>query len=161
MVRPVQALAAKLAHRRWPWWAGVAVWAVALFVLSGGSAPPSGPEFPFKDKLAHCLYFSGGAFCFVLGLSAGPGVRLTLLRAMTWGFVFAAVCGGLDEWHQSFTPGRVGNDPGDWLADVACGLLGGQMAQRFLQRFGRPKAGLSPMNRADAITKGTQSSKGS
>ena len=29
-----------------------------------------------------------------------------------------SVIGRLDEYHQTFTPGRSGNDYGDWLADT-------------------------------------------
>ena len=36
-------------------------------------------------------------------------------------------------WHQSFTPGRMGNDPGDWLADFTGGLLGGWLAAHFVR----------------------------
>ena len=49
--------------------------------------------------------------------------------APTWnvyalGFVLAAVYGVLDEWHQSFVPGRVGSSA-DVMVDVssACGVL--------------------------------------
>ena len=38
--------------------------------------------------------------------------------------VVGFVIGRLDEYHQSFTPGRTGNDNGDWLADIL-GSIGG------------------------------------
>ncbi|HYF36438.1 MAG TPA: VanZ family protein [Prosthecobacter sp.] len=161
MVSAVQTLGAWLARRRWPWWTGVLVWGVVLYLLSDNSHPRTGPEFPFKDKLLHCLYFSGGAFCFVLALFVARLVPLTLARGLIYGFLFAAVCGGLDEWHQSFTPGRVGNDWADWLADCAGGFLGGALACVFLQRFRRSSAALWPRYRAEAMTIGTHSSSGS
>lgn len=132
----VHAAAVNLARRRWPWWLGVLAWGGVLFLLSANSAPQTGPDFPFKDKVAHCLYFSGGAFCFVLGLFGGSNVAAR--RAIIAGLLFAALCGGLDEWHQTFTPGRTGNDVYDWLADLSGGLLGGWFAWLFLRRFRRP-----------------------
>ncbi|MDZ4287858.1 MAG: VanZ family protein [Prosthecobacter sp.] len=138
----LQALAVQLAQRRWPWWIGVMAWGGVLFMLSANSAPHTGPEFPFKDKIAHCLYFSAGAFCFALGLFSRPGVKV--LRAVAWGLLFGALCGALDEWHQTFTPGRSGNDPDDWLADITGGLLGGWIAWHFLRRFSRPAGDRSP-----------------
>jgi VanZ family protein len=144
MVSAVQALFAFLTRRRWPWWTGVFVWALVLFLLSENSDPQTGPEFPFKDKVLHCLYFSGGAFCFVLALFVVRIVPLTLARGIFYGLLFAAICGGLDEWHQTFTPGRSGNDWADWLADCTGGALGGWIAWYFLQRFRRPMKGRSP-----------------
>jgi VanZ family protein len=137
MAASIQALAALILRRRWPWWAGVVVWAAVLYLLSDNSHPQTGPEFPFKDKVLHCLYFSGGAFCFVLALFGVRVAPVTLTQALVCGLLFAAVCGGLDEWHQSFTPGRMGNDWGDWLADCTGGLLGGWLARACHQRFRR------------------------
>jgi VanZ family protein len=161
MAALIQTAGAYLARQRWPWWLGVLTWAIVLFLLSANSQPQTGPEFPFKDKVLHCLYFSGGAFCFVLGLLAASNGRVKMVRALAWGLLFAATAGTLDEWHQTFTPGRSGNDPGDWLADSIGGLIGGWLAFLFLQRFRLPSRGRSPINRAEAITSGTHSSKGS
>jgi VanZ family protein len=141
----MRALLFALGNLRWPWWLGVMVWALVLYVLSDNSAPQTGPEFPFKDKVLHCIYFSGGAFCFTLGFIATRRGRAHLFAALLLGFAFAAITGALDEWHQSFTPGRMGNDMGDWLADATGGLIGGWLAWRFLQALRRPSGGRSPM----------------
>ena len=45
--------------------------------------------------------------------------------------IVLATVGALDEWHQSWVPGRSGNDPGDWLADVVGALTGGLVFKRF------------------------------
>jgi VanZ family protein len=159
----MRALLQDLGRRRGIWWLGVAAWAALLFVLSASSSPPTGPDFPFKDKVLHCVYFSGGAFCFVMGVFAGrrwqEGLhwRLTLLC----GLAFTAVCGALDEWHQTFTPGRSGNDPWDWTADCLGGVLCGWVAWRFYCAVVRPKARPLPTNLAEAITSGTQINNGS
>ena len=43
--------------------------------------------------------------------------------------------GGLDEWHQSFTPGRSGNDLSDLLADVLGAAAGAFTFKRFHHRL--------------------------
>ena len=99
-------------------WVAFAAWAAALWILSSRSKlPHTGLEFPHFDKVAHFCYFGLGAV--LLGAAAhraglSPTVRL-LLVAMA---VMAAL-GMLDEYHQSFVPGRSGNDFGDWIADVS------------------------------------------
>ena len=121
--------------KRWLWWLGVAVWLTALWVLSANSTLPSGPSFPLKDKLLHCTYFCGGAACFLIALfgkrSSLPDWRSLVLP----GFLFTAIVGALDEFHQTFTPGRSGNDPWDWLADVTGGMLAAWIVGRLLIRL--------------------------
>jgi VanZ family protein len=124
---------------------GILTWIVALYFLSENSAPQTGPEFPFKDKLLHCIYFSGGAFCFAFSWLATRKAEARWPSALLLGFAFAAITGALDEWHQSFTPGRMGNDVGDWLADAAGGLIGGWLAGRCVQALRRPSGARSPM----------------
>jgi VanZ family protein len=46
--------------------------------------------------------------------------------------LFTAIAGAIDEFHQTFTVGRTGNDFFDWLADLSGGLLGGMIALLFL-----------------------------
>ena len=137
MRRPVwlHSLAVGLGRRSGIWLLGLLLWAGVLFMLSADSAPPSGPDFPFKDKLLHCAYFSGGAFCAAMAwATTSRSKRLRFGGSLVVvGLVFAAVVGALDEWHQSFTPGRMGNDPGDWLADFTGGLLGGWLAAHFVR----------------------------
>lgn len=43
---------------------------------------------------------------------------------ITAAVVVIALIGALDEYHQSFTPGRSGNDPFDWLADLLGAIAG-------------------------------------
>lgn len=119
-------------HRLWNhpalWIGGVLVWGVVLFNLSAQALPEGAlPNVPQIDKLAHLAYFTMGSLCFgrLLRLLA-PGLRPGLVVAAC--VVFAAAVGLLDEYHQSFTPGRSGNDPADWLADTLGGLVGGWLA---------------------------------
>lgn len=100
-----------------------------------GKSLPS-VEIPFADKIVHFgLFFVGAVFLSV-------AVRRTFALS-SWGHFLLVVAvlaliGGVDEWHQVFTPNRSGADLGDWLADLAgaiCGALAvGWIYARFLKR---------------------------
>lgn len=105
------------------WWGLVAVWFVTLFFLSALPKPPPGPKLPFEDKFMHLAYYSiGGAWCYLARRFSHTAIsgRRALLAAV----LFCAGVGAFDEFHQSFVPGRSGNDPWDWLADTLGGLTG-------------------------------------
>lgn len=101
------------------------LWFGVLWVFS--SSTTAGPEMPpiqHVDKIAHFGFFFGGggllsAFLYRLN-SERPNWKLIVSVAVA---VLAAV-GALDEWRQSFVPGRSGNDFGDWIADLLGGLAG-------------------------------------
>ena len=91
-------------------WGPAVLWAVVLFFLSEGS--PSGFTLPIgADKVIH------GALYLVLGLAlgwaryrGGAAIPASVLILMGLGY------GALDEWHQSFVPGRDAS-MGDAVAD--------------------------------------------
>lgn len=95
-------------------WPGLLMF--CIFLVSGASriaTPDLGIEFS-KDKLAHFLVF---------GLLATSFFRLPALRAMGLRGAGLAILltvsfGGLDEFRQSFTPGR-SVEFADWIADAA------------------------------------------
>lgn len=104
-------------------WSLVGVWAAAIFAASsiprGAPVPLPGPGM---DKIVHA-----GVFAVLGGLAAlafraeGTAAR----RAAVLGALLALVYGGLDEVHQSWTPGRA-MDSEDMLADglgAAAGAL--------------------------------------
>lgn len=103
------------------------VWFITLWFLSSrNTTTPHGPEIPHFDKIAHFGYFGLGAIFVTswLRLKHPALTKLTLILVVT---ALGATVGGIDEYHQTFTPGRSGNDPYDWLADVCgslCGALG-------------------------------------
>ena len=109
-------------------WGPAALWAAVLFLLSelqerGGFVPDG------ADKLVH------GGLYLILGLSLALGKRRTgsgvpglLLLLMGVGY------GALDEWHQSFVPGRH-SSMGDWVADSAGVMLGLVLFSRFSSLF--------------------------
>lgn len=94
------------------------IWLVALWYLSAGNpAPKSAPQIPHLDKVAHFGYFLiGGGLLAFFGLMKWAAISRMRLFGVVW--VIGAVIGRLDEYHQTFTPGRIGNDTGDWLADM-------------------------------------------
>jgi VanZ family protein len=114
----------------------LAVWGAGLFLVS--SLPGNDvslPPFPFADKIAHFVYFAAGGFLFAWLLRVFlPGPSRRLLAGTV--IVFAAV-GALDEIHQLFTPGRMGADPGDWLADVLGAAAGGGVFLMIYEFFTR------------------------
>lgn len=107
-------------------------WFVILWLLSSGnpSVKHTG-EIPHLDKLAHFIYFYvGGAL-----LTIGIGLQWQSLSDMRLFLIVVIICsliGRLDEYHQSYVPGRTGNDIGDWIADTAGGLCGCAMVLGFL-----------------------------
>jgi hypothetical protein len=111
-------------------WGPAALWAAVLFLLSELQLQGSGVGLPGgADKFVHVgLYL-------ILGLSlawgkartgfAGPAILLLIIGA---GY------GALDEWHQSFVPGR-DSSVGDWVADSAGVMLGLVLFSRFSRRL--------------------------
>ncbi len=110
---------------------------VIFFVSSGPISSPSIQEIP--DYLLH-----GAAFALLSILSfwavhedLKPGIG----RGGYWLPALIAVAyGAIDEWHQSFVPGRDASVH-DWLADVAGVILGillipgiSRLISRFLER---------------------------
>ena len=126
-----------------PWLGGFILWAVTLFVLSSFSKtmPEGGPEIPHIDKILHFGYFMGGAFIFATWIRLWKGTVAPLCIRLILPVILFGIIGLLDEWHQTFTPGRSGNDPFDWLADALGSLTGVILANRFhplLRKFSSP-----------------------
>ena len=73
------------------------------------------------DKLLHTMEYGLLGFLLMLGVRplcrrAGLAVAIVALLGLAWGVS--------DEFHQSFVPGRNGNDPGDMTADLVGSTLG-------------------------------------
>lgn len=89
------------------------------------------PPINHFDKIAHFGYFFGGSglLCAYLFLRK-PAAPVRWKSLITTAVIVMAIVGILDEYHQSFTPGRSGNDPFDWLADVLGGTVGALVFKR-------------------------------
>ena len=109
-------------------WGPAALWAAVLFLLSEWSGPVGGLPLG-ADKLVH-----GGLF-LILGLSLAWGKGRTGSSVSGLVFLLMGVgYGALDEWHQSFIPGRDAS-VGDWVADSAGVMLGLVLFTSFSSRF--------------------------
>lgn len=108
--------------RRWPWLLPLAIAAV-LAALSHRSSYPLGISLPDGlDKVAHLVAFGALAIALDFALVC-TREDLPVYRRHLGVFLAVAVFGVLDEWHQSFIPGRDAS-AGDWLADAAGAALG-------------------------------------
>ncbi len=117
------------------WFACFIAWFVLLFILSSTSGSPVKPP-PIRhfDKIAHFGYFFGGAGLMSAWLYfRNPGNASWPRIILTVTGLFALI-GALDEWRQTFTPGRSGNDPFDWLADIL-GALAGAFVFKAVHRW--------------------------
>ncbi len=114
------------------WLAGFLLWLGVLWGLS--SFTPPGEEVPpveHLDKIVHFGYFFGGSGLLCAWLfrrhPENPNWKAIIATAV----LIIALIGALDEYHQTFTPGRSGNDPFDWLADLLGGAVGALTFQRI------------------------------
>ena len=118
-------------------WAPVALLLAYEFYLSSRSVLPRVFFFPNADKVAHAGYFGLMGGCAVRAARWGQGWS----RSRTfWTILLAAfVYGCLDEFHQSFVPGR-DVEAGDVSADTFGGFLAVLVAERLwiALRFEQP-----------------------
>ncbi|MGJ8632461.1 MAG: VanZ family protein [Luteolibacter sp.] len=115
------------------WLTTIILWAVTLYGLSARSKvfPPGGPQIPHLDKVLHFGYFFGGGIILATYFLLKKGTSAPLAFRVLIPVLILAIIGALDEYHQTFTPGRSGNDPFDWLADVLGATTGILLANRF------------------------------
>jgi len=120
-------------------WIPLVVWIAVIFGLS--SIPNVGPEnieLPsWTDKFAHFFEYMIFALLYYRGLSYDRKVRklFYFLLVLMTGFALA----GLDEYYQSFVPGR-DSDVMDVLADLI-GVVAGTaiffaIGERLFKRLG-------------------------
>jgi VanZ family protein len=117
------------------WIAAWIIWFVSLWFLSSGNpAPKDLPAIPHLDKIAHFGFFFGGAGLFCAWLQHSFP-KLTSIQSLWITTLIGAIVGIIDEYHQSFTPGRTGNDVGDWIADLLGSAAGALIMLWVLSRF--------------------------
>lgn len=107
------------------WRIAFLVWFAVLWVLSSFSfnTTESVPINHF-DKVQHFGYFLGGAGLLSAWLYRRNPGQPDWKRIFLTSVIVLSLVGALDEFHQSFTPGRSGNDPYDWLADLVGSVTG-------------------------------------
>ena len=109
-----------------PWLLLCVLYVVLIFFVSSRPylrAP--GPEFLFRDKLAHCIEYG------LLGWFMARGVRPTravpVVVEVLWFVAVGALIAGMDEMFQGTVAGRV-TDITDWSADVIGLVLGATLS---------------------------------
>ncbi len=88
---------------------------LAIFIGSGQKHLPGPEGIPYFDKLAHFGAFGLLATLWMRALATGGR---PLVRAGLFAVAITSIYGAVDEYHQSFTPGR-DVEFADWLADTA------------------------------------------
>lgn len=108
----------------------LALWCVATWQLSSQSDPENyvGVHLHLPDKLEHGIEYAAGGF-----LAAGVVGGERRLRAWTTAVIFCVLWGVLDEFHQSFVPGRDSSGM-DLAADTAGAALGALALTRWAGR---------------------------
>ncbi len=117
------------------WLGAFFIWFVTLWTFSSGQQPEGIlPPFQLSDKVAHFGYFFGGSGLltayFFTKSPRHPHWRVIALSVLCC----LGLIGMLDEFHQSFVPGRSGNDPYDFLADL-CGAAAGVWVFKITHRL--------------------------
>jgi VanZ family protein len=95
----------------------------SMVVISIASSMPSAqpPDlgFAWSDKVWHAAVF------FIVGCVAYLAARHGLLMQEMWAvwtlILWTCLFAAVDEWHQTFVPGRTG-DVADWMADTVGAL---------------------------------------
>jgi len=97
----------------------------AVFIFLASSLPgediPS--LFPFQDIFFHAIEYIVFAFFLSRAIKKSrPGLAYS--RRLAWAVFLAVFYAVLDEFHQSFIPGRTASGL-DVLIDTAAGIIGG------------------------------------
>lgn len=104
-----------------------------LALLTATSLPSESlPKISYNDKTMHFLAYGGLGFLLTLTFmvqSKFPELRgYAVLAAIT----VAALYGALDEFHQSFIPGR-SSEMLDWMADFIGSIMGAYLCLAVLK----------------------------
>jgi VanZ family protein len=107
-----------------PAWIAASIgWAGVIFALSSRPPEPGGPATFLRRLLwngAHAPFFALLAMFVVFSLSPRRGDRLApAISSILLGILLAGAYGLVDEWHQSFVPGRHSS-----VVDVATDAFG-------------------------------------
>lgn len=111
-------------------WFGI-LWLLSSFSLGSTYAPPVN----HFDKIQHFGYFLGGSGLFCAWLFRRKPEHPNWKAILCTAIIVVSLVGMLDEWHQSFTPGRSGNDPYDWLADFFGAITGAFIFRKIHPRL--------------------------
>ena len=104
-------------------WGSVIAYCLCIFVLSAQSFLSVPTTVPSADKGAHAILYAGLGYVWARAVqrswpTQAPGMILVS------SFVFTALYGASDEWHQFYVPERLA-EVRDVVADTIGGTLGG------------------------------------
>lgn len=121
-------------RRRLLAWLPPVAWAGALLILSAQPADRlPAPGWWQIDKLAHTLLYGLLGALTGRALAGGGGGGRVARRALLVGAIGLVAFGLLDEWSQSFTPGRMPS-AADLAADALGAWIGLYAASRYYSR---------------------------
>lgn len=115
------------------WLIAIVIWLVTIYFLSSTTktVPEGSFDIPYIDKILHFGYFFSGSIILTNYLLLTKGTAAPIRCRVFITLLFFAIVGALDEYRQSFIPGRSGNDPFDWLADFLGAAAGIFIAGRM------------------------------
>ena len=120
-------------------WSVLLGWGAGILSVSSvnGEFLPSGLfSLTFADKLIHFIAFALGGWVAAAALRFSfPSLPVT--RAILTAIVLVAAFGVVDETWQTSTPGRMGGDQYDWIADFLGGIAGALLTLRTHARLER------------------------
>ena len=126
----------RIPRQRKFWLACFLLWFAVLWILSSSSnVGKYAPHIANFDKVEHFGYFFGGSGLLCAWLFRLRPDRPNWKAIISTAVIVIALTGWFDEWHQSFTPGRSGNDPYDWLADLLGATAGAFVFKRIHHRL--------------------------
>jgi VanZ family protein len=111
-------------------WGPAAFWAAVLFLLSEAQPDSTSMWLSVNDKVAHLGLYT------IMGAALAWGERCVGRKLPFLLILLGVSYGALDEWHQSFVPGRTPS-LGDVLADTAGVILGFFLLRLYFQARSR------------------------
>jgi VanZ family protein len=114
-------------------WLPVVIWCALIFIGSSVPGDHIDPRLSLHDKIIHASEYAGLGFLLARAFGA---------RRWWLAIILGSLYGVSDEFHQTFTPLRSGNDLGDITADVIGSTIGATawMLLRRLPRDGTKSA---------------------
>lgn len=102
-------------------WAPVVLYMIMIFALSAQHSLPQ-PPGPFNDKSVHAITYGGLGALALRAFAGGRWIGVTP-GATVSAAALATLYGVVDEWHQSYVPGRESS-----VADAVADTLGASLA---------------------------------
>ena len=109
-------------------------WAALIYYLSDQPSIELTPVFEHQDKLFHVTAYFVLGFLTLGAMPSGP--RGYASGPTAWAIILAGLYGVLDEYHQSFIPGRDASVH-DVAADLTGVLLGVGLLFYLVRQFSR------------------------